>query len=206
MSTDWFRNTTWDTAIEATFNKKLRRARRKEQYLRIQACTLARSQPEVALNLLDRYFELHDDFDHAQAHVDRATALLTLGRVDEALAAYEAALAREAVFPNLQTQAYLDLPYIVATRGVRDRYGRALELLCRHESRLIFPVDHFRWNAAHALITAATGKAEVVRDHAERALAAARRDDSGFRYHPSVGLVTPQYEAVVIKLEALCAA
>ena len=71
------------------FDEKLRRARRKEQYLRIQACTLARSHPEVALKLLDRYFELQDDFDHAQAHVDRATALLALGRVGEALAAYE---------------------------------------------------------------------------------------------------------------------
>ena len=89
MSADWFRNTTWDGIIERAFDEKLRRARRKEQYLRIQACTLARSHPEVALKLLDRYFELQDDFDHAQAHVDRATALLALGRVGEALAAYE---------------------------------------------------------------------------------------------------------------------
>jgi tetratricopeptide (TPR) repeat protein len=206
MSADWFRNTTWDDAIERAFDEKLRRARRKEQYLRIQACTLARSHPEVALKLLDRYFELHDDFDHAQAHVDRATARLALGRVNEALEAYEAALAREAAFPNLQTQAYLDLPYIVATRGVRDRYGRALELLGRHESRLIFPVDHFRWHAAHALIAAATGEANSVRNHAKRALEAASRDHSGFRYHPSVGLVTPQYGAVIKKLESLCAA
>jgi tetratricopeptide (TPR) repeat protein len=206
MSADWFRNTTWDDAIEKVFNKKLRRARRKEQYLRIQACTLARSHPEVALKLLDRYFELHDDFDHAQAHVDQATALLSLGRVDDALAAYEAALSREAVFPNLQTQAYIELPYIVATRGVREQYERVLELLCRHESRLMFPVDHFRWHTAHALITAATGgEAGAVRTHAERALEAASRDHSGFRYHPSVGLVTPQYESVVKKLEALCA-
>lgn len=206
MSADWFRNTTWDDVTERAFDEKLRRARRKEQYLRIQACTLARSHPEVALKLLDRYFELGDDFDYAQAHVDRATALLTLGRVDEALAAYEAALAREALFPNLQTQAYLDLPYIVATRAVRDQYGRALELLGQHEARLMFPVDHFRWHAAHALIAAAAGGARSVRNHAERALEASRRDQSGFRYHPSVGLVTPQYEAVVKKLEALCAA
>lgn len=206
MSADWFRNTTWDAAIEQAFDEKLRHARRKEQYLRIQACTLARSHPEVALQLLDRYFGLHDDFDHAQAHVDRATALLTLGRVDEALGAYEAALAREAVFPNLQTHAYLDLPYIVATRGVRERYTRALELLRLHESRLTFPVDRFRWHAAQALIATATGEAETVRSHATRALEAASRDNSGFRYHPSVGLVTPQYEAVVRKLEAQCIA
>lgn len=204
MSTDWFRNSTWDDSIERAFDEKLRRARRKEQYLRIQACTLAHSHPEVALKLLDRYFELDDDFDHAQAHVDRATALLTLGQIDEALAAYEAALTREAVFPGLQTQAYLDLPYIVATRAVREHYRRALELLGQHESRLMFPVDHFRWHAALALISAAAGEAGFVRNHAARALEAASRDQCGFRYHPSVGLVASQYETVVKKLETLC--
>ena len=206
MSTDWFRNTTWNAAIERAFDEKLRRARRKEQYLRIQACTLARSHPEVALKLLDRYFELHDDFAHAQAHVDRATALLTLGRVEEALAAYEAALARESAFPNLKTQAYLDLPYVVATRGIRERYKRALELLHLHESRLTFPVERFCWHAAYALIASATGEAETASSHAERALETASRDHSGFRYHPSVGLVTSQYDDVVRQLEAICAA
>lgn len=115
MSADWFRNTTWGDAIERAFDEKLHCVRRKEQYLRIQACTLAHSHPEIALRLLDCDFQLHDDFEHAQSHVGRATALLALGCVDEALVAYEAALAREAVFPNLKTQAYLDLPYIVAT-------------------------------------------------------------------------------------------
>ena len=109
MGADWFRNTTWSEAVERTFNEKLQRARRKENYLRIQACTLARSHPDVALRLLDRYFSLKDDFDHAQAYVDRATALLTLGRIDEAVESYSAALAREVVFPNLLTQAYLGL-------------------------------------------------------------------------------------------------
>lgn len=206
MSADWFRNTTWDAAIEAAFEKKLRCARRKEQYLRIQACTLTHSHPEVALKLLDRYFELPNDFDHAQAHVDRATALLALGRVEESLQADEAALARESAFPNLLTQAHLDLPYTVATRGVREHYSRARELLSQHESRLMFPVDHFRWHAAHALIAAAIGEAEAARNHAVRALDAASRDDSGFRYHPSAGLVTPQYDVIVEKLKSLSTA
>ncbi len=128
MSTDWFRNIIWNESVERAFDEKLRRAKRKEQYLRIQACTLARSHPEVALKLLDRYFELPDDFDHAQAHVDRATALVALGRVNDAIAAYEAALGREAAFPNLQTEAYLELPFLIATRGIREQYDRALEL------------------------------------------------------------------------------
>ena len=206
MTTDWFRSTTWNESVERAFNGRLHRARRKEQYLRIQASTLARSRPEVALKLLDRYFELPDDFDHAQAHVDRATAFMALGRVVDAITAYEAALAREAVFPNLQTEAYLHLPYIVATHGIREQYSRALELLHLHESRLMFPVDHFRWHSAHALIAAATHEAGVSKIHAKRALEAAAREHSGFRYHSSVGLVTEQYDGVIKNLEALFAA
>jgi hypothetical protein len=86
MSDEWFRNTPWDVTIAAHFEEKLRNARRKEQYLRIQASVLAETHPESALQLLDRYFALPDDFDHTQAHVDRATALIALGRIDEALA------------------------------------------------------------------------------------------------------------------------
>jgi tetratricopeptide (TPR) repeat protein len=204
MSSDWFRNTTWDASIEEAFNKKLRRARRKESYLRIQASTLSRSHPEVALRLLDRYFELDDDFDHAQAQVDRARSLFALGREDESLNAYEAALAREAVFPKVLTQAYLDLPYIVAIRGVREKYQRALDLLSEHQSRLMFPVDHFRWHTAHALIADALSDSEAARMHAVRALKAEAQNHSGFRFHPNAGLVTHEYEEVVKRLKALC--
>ena len=140
--TEWFRNTTWDTSIERAFDDKLRRARRKEQYLRIQACTLARSHPDVAL-------------------------------------------------------------YVAATCGVQERYARALELLLAQKSRLTFPVDHFRWHAARALICAAALDAKSARAHAQQALEAVSREHSGFRYHASAGLVTKQYDEVVEQLEAL---
>src|SRR6266704_2179658 len=100
-SDDWFRNIDWNHRVEAAFFEKLRRARRKEQYLRIQASTLASSHPKVALRLLEEYFKLDDDFDHAQAYVDRATAYLAIGNPDNAIQAYEDALTREEVFPNV---------------------------------------------------------------------------------------------------------
>ena len=143
------------------------------------------------------------DFDHAQAYVDRATALLALGRTNEAVESYRAALAREVEFPNLQTQAYLDLPYLLATRGIREKYAYAMDLLAKYQGRLMFPVDHFRWHAACALITAETHDPTAAKTHAQQALQAAALDHYGFRYHPTVGLVTEQYDGLVQKLRKL---
>jgi tetratricopeptide (TPR) repeat protein len=203
MTTDWFRNSTWDNSIEEAFEERLRGSRRKEQYLRIQASTLADSHPEMALKLLARYFELPDDFDHAQAHVDCAKALLALGLVEDAISSYEAALAREAVFPKLRTQAFLDLPYLVATSAIHGRYDYALSLLDEHESRLMFPVDRFRWYASRALILDSGQESERAQLHARQALEAVAEMRSGFKHHPSVGLVTEKYEAVTRRLEAI---
>jgi len=197
---DWFRNTEWNSEIEAAFLVKLKRARDKAQYLRIQACTLARKHPAAALYLLEQYFGLGEHFDHAQAHVDRATAHLALGSLEEAIRSYEAALATEEKRPNLKTQAYLDLPFVIATQGIRGRYQQALHILSEHKSRLMFPIDHFRWHTAHSLIYAELGNAPDAQAHAVRALEAADKEHSGFRYHPGVGLVGDSYVGIRKKL------
>lgn len=206
MTADWYQNATWNETIEQAFEKKLRRTGNKGQYLRIQAATLAQSHPRIALKLLDRYFDLPVGFDHAQALVDRATALLALGSTDEAIASYEAALAREAAFPNVQTHACFELPYLIATRRIRERYHQALRLLQTHEARPTMPVDHFRWHAARALIGAAMGEMAIATLSARKALEAARIEHSGFRHHPSKGLVTAQYANIITRLEALAGA
>jgi tetratricopeptide (TPR) repeat protein len=206
MADDWFRNRDWNAAIARRFEEKLRRARRKEQYLRIQACTLASSHSTVALELLDRYFGMTDDFDHAQAYVDRATALKALGRIEEAAQAYESAMEREAAFPNLKTQAFLELPILIAAKALQSRYDQALAVLEQHADRLMFPVDHFLWQVAYALILAAKGERARAATHARSALQAASRDNSGFRYHPTVGLVTDEHDGLLRELAALGAA
>jgi tetratricopeptide (TPR) repeat protein len=203
-SDDWFRNKSWNARTEDAFFDKLRRARRKEQYLRIQASTLASTYPEVALRLLEHYFALDDKFDHAQAFVDRATAYLAMGNIESAIQAYEDALARENEFPNLQTQANLDLPFLIASRGIDHLYERALQLLTNSQSRLAFPVDHFRWYAAKALILSARGEQKDAKASACEALAWAEKDSSGFRHHQTIGLVGHQYEATELKMKELC--
>jgi tetratricopeptide (TPR) repeat protein len=201
MSTDgWYRNTEWNEGIAEQFEARLKRSRRKAQYLRIQACSLASSEPQVALQLLDRYFGLGDDFDHAQAYVDQATAYRSLGQLDNAVKSYEQALRHEAAFPSLQTQAYLELPFLIATTPIPGRFDRAISLLDRFPDRLMFPVDVFRWNAAYALIQAARSQGKAASAYAQAALQAAAKEKSGFRYHQNLGLVGGGYPDLVEEL------
>jgi tetratricopeptide (TPR) repeat protein len=193
---DWFRNTSWDTEIEAAFFKKLARARDKSQYLRIQASILAQSNPQVALGLLEQYFALGEHFDIAQAHVDRAHAFLSLGLTDSAILAYEAALDCEANRPNYQTQACLDLSLLVATKRLSQHYDRTIVLLEKQQSRLTFPLERFHWNCAVALIRSERCDRNGAQEAARNALAAASEVNSGFRYHPGIGLVGSIDEAI----------
>ena len=203
MSSDWYRNRTWNESIERWFEEKLKKSRLKEQYLRIQASTLAKTHPEEALRLLDRYFEFPKDHEHAQAHCDRATALIALGRIDAAADAYDAAIRREEEYSKLKTQAWLELPFFVAVRKIAERYERAVQLLETHSDQLLFPVDRFKWHAAQALIAAEQGKTEDSSKHADMALQAARSDYSGFDSHPSAGLVGDKFDDVSESLKQL---
>jgi tetratricopeptide (TPR) repeat protein len=190
--------------VEAEFEVKLGRARRKEQYLRIQASYLAQSSPNVALMLLDRYFALPDQRDQAQAHVDCATAYNALGRLEDAVGSYESALAYEARFPFMRTSAYIELPTFIAEHGLSHHYERALAVLSEHRDRVAFHSDTFKWHASSALILSARGQSAVAREHARNALEASTQGDSGFRYHPTVGLVTERHAPLLTRLRGLC--
>jgi len=189
---DWYRNVDWNDGIAATFEERLSRARHKSDYLRIQASSLTDRHPRVALALLDRYFALGEHFDHAQAYVDRAKAYLALGDVNLAIEAYEAALAREATYPQMKTCAYSDLPYLIATLGLESHFDRALEVLELSSGRLMFPVDRFKHHATRAIILARRHSPEC-RAQALAALEAATIDHSGFQYHPNIGLLSEKH-------------
>ena len=201
---EWYRNKSWDSEVPAAFEAKLKRARRKSQYLRIQASYLASSYPTIALSLLERYFQQGDDFDDAQAHVNRAEAYLALGRLEDAFGAYEAALMREAEFPNLLTSAYLELPYQIALHGASHRYAQALTLLSAAKPRLMFAADHFMFHAAKAIISAAQGSEPDARAEASLALEAAGQSHSGIRYHPTAGLISERHAKALQLLRRWC--
>lgn len=116
---------------------------------------------------------------------------------------YEQALRREAEFPNRQTQAYLELPFLIATTPIPERFEQAQSLLDQFSARLMFPVDVFRWNAAHALILAARAQESDAAAHARAALEAAAEEKSGFRYHQSLGLVGGRYPDLLRELRRI---
>ena len=203
---DWFRNKKWDAATEAQFNEKLRRARNKAQYLRIQAGYLANISPKAALALLDRYFALGDHFDIAQAFLDQAEAHLTLGAQEEALRSLENALRREHEFPNLKTNAWSRYALLVAEKKLDHLYDNALQVLREVRARpLLLPVEGFLWHAAFALIANALGQRKDASANAAKALEYADLTHSGFSYHPTIGLVGASYDNVKTKLQQIAA-
>jgi hypothetical protein len=167
---DWFRNTEWNPEIKATFYKKLARARKKDQYLKIQAYFLCRTFPEVALDLLEEYSATGDKFFLASAFVTQALAHLTLGNIENAFMSYERALNREQKHPHAGTEAFVDYPFLVATQRCRERYDSALEVL-RGRKTGIFRIHAFKREAALAMILADLGEHSSASGHAVAALA-----------------------------------
>lgn len=201
---DWFRNKEWSPQIESVFRQKLRRARDKFQPLRIQAGYLVESHPKVALGLLAEYFQLGDHFDKAQGYVDQARAHLALGNKEQAINSLQLGLKREREFPNLRTQARSEYALLVATDGEEHLYSDALSVLSEQTPvSLSFPVDKFRWFAAHAIICGALGDSNQARESALKALEWSEVTHSGFRYHPKLGLVGTKYEAIKERLQKL---
>ena len=189
---DWYRNSDWGSAIEDAFRAKLSRARgQKPQHIKIQASYLSESHPNVALSLIEEYFQTGDDFFIPDAHCIQAVAYCALGRTEDAVKTLKKALDWEASHPGLTTTARIDFPKLVAQERLVAEYDYALEILT---SRFT-PTDHrfpnmrYTWNGCCALIAFEKGEIGDAQEFAERALRAAAETESPFRYHRSVGVV-----------------
>ena len=92
MREDWYRNKNWNEAIARRFNEKLRRARRKEQYLRIQALSLATTHPEVIEAVTNGLVKAGVDpariVVYDRSDKDMATARLTINREGKGVRIY----------------------------------------------------------------------------------------------------------------------
>lgn len=200
---DWFRHTEWDEDIESEFERRLKRAKDKIQPLKIQAAALAETHPSVAIDLIKRYFASGDTFFQADAHHTEATARMALGDVAGAVASYEAALRREAEFPNLKTNSYVEYPLLIAEHRLTQRYELALRVLAERKADLAFPVQRFMWYAARALILSDRGESAAAAAEAREALLAAEDSSSGFSRHQTLGLVGDLHSALRDRLRKL---
>jgi tetratricopeptide (TPR) repeat protein len=203
---EWFRNEEWNPTIEEHFFKKLSRAKDKAQYLKIQAGCLSKRYPQVALQLLNKFFALEgNSIFRAEAFLHEAQAYLSVGAKQKAIESFQKALQREREFPNVVTNACSEYGLLVATEKISDLFDDVLKVLQGHKAVLLFPIEQFLWYGIHALITEARGEHQAAKEYAAKALHFSVLTHSGLRYHPKLGLVGAQYQNLKATLRWLTA-
>jgi hypothetical protein len=212
---EWFRHTTWTPQIQEAFFARLSRSRssfQKAQHLRIQAFHLQETKDpllvRVAIQLLGEMFSKYpESIQMAQGRHQQAQCLSLLGDVESAIDAFRMALAAEKTFPNVKTQAWLNFGWFVLERGRADLHDEVLHVLIEFERRTapMFPLETFRFHGIQALILANRGRAREAKEHARLAMEAATKNNSGFRYHPTVGLVSDLESPIARDIAVLAA-
>jgi tetratricopeptide (TPR) repeat protein len=192
---DWYRNKTWNDDIEAMFFDKLSRART-VQYITIQAGMLAKTEPTVALRLIDYYLATGDKFHMATAHSIQATAWQKLGNRDKVIESFRAALAHEREMPGFKTGAELSLPFLITTNRLTSNFSEAKFILNSIKSLPPFPLSRFKFHASLAIIYEYEQSYAKSTSHAKEALAAACAEKSGIARHQDLGLVGQTFSEV----------
>jgi tetratricopeptide (TPR) repeat protein len=207
MGADWFRKQSWSQADQEDFWRRLARAREhnRGQYIFVQGYTLMELGPEyatAAIALFDLVIDRYSDtISFVQALSEKATCLLNVGDSESALTNYRRAIEQMRIKPSVQTWAWLDFAWVVATECISDRYEAALDVLDEFgNSKQLFPVVTFRLNASRALILSACGAIDSAADAARAALAAADKEGSGLRHHQKIGIVGSRYEEIRTRL------
>ena len=158
---DWFRNTDWNEDIEAAFFERLGRARsQRDQYIVIQALTLAESHPKVALRLVDFYFETRTDtFDDGRARLAAARARFADGGYEEALDEFEVALSKQNSGGSMYVASPLQFAFLAARYRSSKHYASALDLLRDLPPPRPDALEPaYQYHAASALLLSETGQ------------------------------------------------
>lgn len=196
---DWYRGKRWNDAVREEFFKRLKRARsvyNQAQYLRIKADYLYdKKKPEnlaAAIELVDTMIsEYPDDTQLAAGNLLKAKCLQALGQTDDAAAAFQAAIQAERDCRTHKSFCWLEYGYFVVELGLKQRYAEVLDLFdeFQEDTSLLLVSDRYEYHAVLAVISAHRRRKKAARENAEAALAQAKKKHSGFRYHPTVGLV-----------------
>ena len=85
---------------------------------------------------------------------------------------------------------------VVAERQISSEFANANAALDRYEKHLAFPIAHFEWNAAKALLLNCA-------DHAQAALEYVEVKRSGFLFHQKLGLVGTAQQPLIRRLHKI---
>ncbi|TDR37829.1 hypothetical protein DFR29_1233 [Tahibacter aquaticus] len=204
----WFASPDWGEAVETDFRARLKRSRKKRDYLRAKAGALAPRWPHAALGLLAEYQAIAGgDAFASLAPYYEGVAYRALGDWERAIDCWARALAMEYA-PDaalVKSPARLDYVYWVGALGLASRFDHALSLIGLPGEFPVFPSEVFRETAGAALMLQARGQRAMAKDLARQALVAAAAKTSGFYHHPALGLVSGDHADVCARLAQLAA-
>jgi hypothetical protein len=194
MSEDWYRNTEWSDDTRQAFFAKLKRSRsQRDQYLAIQALSLAPHMPEAALELAAHYFETRtDDFDDNRVRLAKARAYCAAGRLDDAAENYRDAALADATNPTFKTNSAVEYARFVVENSLSHRYREVAHWMGDVEADFLLPREGYLWHGIRAVIAAENENQLEARRHAALALEYAARTRSSIASHPNLGLVSSQ--------------
>jgi len=196
--TEWYRRTTWTKVDEEEFFAKLKRARQgsRPQYLMIQASTLTGTTDPVLLDAAE-FLILKLLADYPDNKFERSSSLGLLGDIyryrqqyDTAISYYKNAIDFEKEYPQVQTGVFLEFAELVVKLDKREYFDFVEQTLSEKQEEYPFPLYKYKIFSLLAIINKIRGNTEVADRFAERADEYAAAKTSGFRYHPSVGIVT----------------
>lgn len=194
MSEDWYRNTEWSDETREAFFARLKRSRsQRDQYLAIQALSLAPHVPEAALELAAHYFETRtDDFDDNRVRLAQARANSAAGRLDEAAEIYRQAALADAANPTFKTNSAVEYASFVVENALSHRYREVAHWMGDTEANFLLPREGYIWHGIKAAIAAEAKNSGEARRHAALALNYAARTKSSIKNHPHLGVVSSQ--------------
>jgi hypothetical protein len=199
---EWFRNTTWNKEIEATFELKLKRARggySKAQYLRIQASYLLDSTEfaEIGINLMNRLFiEFPDEWSSViPGHEQLGDYYFREGEFDLSEIEYLKVITfyHSNTRSNTSGMADIKLADLILFTCQKDKYRFAYKLITddfeKSKGKLILNDDKYFYCLTRSRLANSIGILPDSQNYAKLALDLSKVTEPQFPRHKSVGLV-----------------
>ncbi|MBA3858011.1 MAG: hypothetical protein C0507_13995 [Cyanobacteria bacterium PR.3.49] len=212
MGKDWFTKTTWTKDDQLDFEKRLQRTKNpvnKAQYLRIQASYLEESEDanllEAALSLLVRSVQqFPNDLQMPWTCEQIARCNEKLGRIDETITAYQAALAAQRQSRSFKNNSEILFARFVIRNKLFALYECAETYLpVIHIDDFALKIEIYYNNACRAIFANQRGDFTSAKSFALKSLEAFNATDSGLARHKSLGLVkdtNPEFYALICSL------